>query len=249
MTDDPGRVPYARMEENERRSRVAFDGLLRAFRPSVVCDVGALNGEETMRFAALVPDSKIVAFEANEENIQQFWYGNSRWMMLDNVHYEHLAVAAAPGRVRFNILECDRENPSDWRRGSGSLMERGKTLPHRTVIVESTSLDAYFPRALEQTFALWIDVEGALDQVLEGAADVLLRTVLLRVEVEHTQIWRGQILAPEIAAYLESLGFVCVIDTYVERAYDQSDMVFVRRGALDLLVPAPSASASGNFRS
>lgn len=234
---DPN-LPYQRMTAREAASRRLFDGLLGLLQPSVVCDVGAFNGDESARFARIVPESRIVAFEASENNIDEYWRDNARWSQLPQVSWEHMAVTDHSGTVTFNILDWGQASGGvDWSRGASSLRERLDDLKSRKSEVVATRLDDYFGDVSDDLFALWIDVEGALDQVLAGASSVLERTLLLRAEVERKTLWQGQTLAPDIKRHLERRGFACLGDTHLPDAYDQSDILYIRTDLLELMVP------------
>ena len=121
------------------------------------------------------------------------------------------------------------------------MLERDDGLACHTDRVRAITLDDYFSQQLvtdDPTFALWIDVEGVLDRVLNGATKVLQRTVILRAEIEWTEVWRGQVLGQESKDMLEHLGFACLGDSLVPETHSQSDVLFVRRDALNLIDPA-----------
>jgi FkbM family methyltransferase len=231
---------WACLNRREERLRRIYDALLSALAPNIICEVGAFNGDETQRFHTLSPDSDFYLFEANKKNVSQFLLGNPTLANHPRTVIEHVAVSDAPGELEFNVLDAD-EVASDWRRAASSMLQRGDGLPSRAEKVTAITLDGYFDKQLaagDASFALWIDVEGVLDKVLDGATRVLERTVLLRAEIEWEEVWRGQKLGQDSKDFLEGLGFCLVGDSFTPESHNQSDIVYIRNNALNLVEPA-----------
>jgi FkbM family methyltransferase len=232
---DPN-IPFTKMSIRDERLRQIFDNLCAAFKPSIVCDIGAFNGDESWRFAHLLPESKVVAFEASPQNYKQFYVENDRFKSVPNFRVNHKAVANYNGEISFNVLDAE-DTSADWRRAANSIMSRTDGNTSKQVTVPCTTLDSYFGTYAIQdnTFAMWLDVEGALDKVLAGAPEVLSKTLFLRAEVEWKELWAGQVLAPEMKQLIEGYGFQLLGDSYIPNGYDQSDVVFVNKKLLDIL--------------
>lgn len=205
--------------------RDAFDSLIVAFKPDIICDIGSYNGDEAARFRRLLPDAHVFAFEGSIDNVERFMRPRDD---LRYVNIENLAVSDQNGEVTFHILDANPEG-IDWRRMANSLNPRNDGHASREVTVNSVMLDSYFSAEIEgnDTFALWIDVEGALDKVLSGASQLLDRTMVLKAEVERAEFWKDQKLAQDIIALLEEKNFIFLGDTFVEGASLQSDALFV----------------------
>lgn len=229
---------WQRLRRRDDRLRRTFDALLRGLEPSIVCEVGAFNGDETLRFHGLTPSSKFFMFEANRQNFDQFLLGNPRLASHRNTTIEHVAVTDKLGPVEFHVFEAE-EAAADWRRAASSMLTRTDGLPSRKEIVQGITLDDYFSSrsTATDTFALWIDVEGVLDRVLRGARHVLERTLVLRAEVEWHRFWQGQALGQESKDLIESFGFVCIGDSFTPDTHPQSDVLYIRRDAIDLTDP------------
>ena len=97
----------------------------------------------------------------------------------------------------------------------------------RPVSVRAVRLDSFLTDVLAgpaRTIALWIDVEGAAYEVLEGIDRIRDRVCLVHVEVETRAFWQGQRLWPDIDALMRQLGFTPI----ARRPGDeQFDVVFV----------------------
>lgn len=212
--------------------RDVFDSLLVALKPKIVCDIGSYNGDEAARFRRLLPEAHIFAFEGSIDNVERFMRPRAD---LRYVNIENLAVSDQDGEVVFHILEANPEG-IDWRRMANSLKARTDGHASREVTVKSVALDSYFSAEIcaEDTFALWIDVEGALDRVLAGASGLLQRTVVIKVEVERAEFWKDQKLADDIISLLEDRNFIFLGDTFLEGASLQSDALFVNANWLKM---------------
>lgn len=238
-SDNDPTLPFSKMSAREEYLRFMFDRLMLAFKPNTLCDVGAFNGAETFRFATLMPEADIFAFEASDLNFNQFWFGNELLKQHANVTITNQAVTNYTGTVDFYVLNTEDTTP-DWCRGANSLVEtRADGLSSRKITVPCTTLDDFFnSRAIDdRTFMLWIDVEGALDRVLSGATHVLERTIGIRMEVEWKELWANQKLAPELKSMIEAHGFFVIGDTYLPNGYDQSDVLLLRKDVLNLVCP------------
>jgi len=79
----------AKNKQTELSTR--FDRLLKIINPDVICDVGSLNGGESLRFRDCVPNAKIFAFEANPLNFNKFrsWLASHR----KDISYEYIAIS------------------------------------------------------------------------------------------------------------------------------------------------------------
>ncbi|MCO8031127.1 FkbM family methyltransferase [Brevundimonas diminuta] len=223
----------AELIRRDLRMRSVFDALLIALQPRIVCDIGSYNGDEAARFRRILPEAHIFAFEGSIDNVERFMRPRED---LQYVNIENVAVSDRDGEEVFHILEANPEGV-DWRRMANSLNVRTDELPSREVRVRSVSLDSYFAAEIEaqDTFALWIDVEGALDKVLKGAEKVLSRAVVVKAEVERAEFWKQQKLVDEIVDLMEAGGFILIGDTFVEGASAQSDALFLRRDWLNSL--------------
>ncbi|RMD76928.1 MAG: FkbM family methyltransferase [Chloroflexi bacterium] len=79
-----------------------------------------------------------------------------------------------------------------------------------TVQVETTTLSAFAQeKGLESVDVLQVDVQGADLDVLKGGEALLAATTLgIIIEVEFSEVYRGQPLFSDIDAYLRGQGFV-----------------------------------------
>jgi FkbM family methyltransferase len=224
--------PWDILRRKDYTMREVFDGILRATCPDIICDIGSCDGDESAHFKKVSPGSRIVAFEANRQNIDNFLAHRPD---LDGVIVENAAVCDIDGEIEFHVLRVDRAEEL-WRRAAGSISMRNDDIPYTLVNTRSVRLDTYFRHDLldNRTFALWIDVEGALDRVLAGARDVLSRTILIRAEVERKQFWQDQKLVDDITSTMQRAGFMTLADSWTPEASEQSDILLLNQNWLEL---------------
>jgi FkbM family methyltransferase len=187
------------------RPHVGFYALLVVRQPRVICEIGALDGEQSLRFKRLCPRSAVVAFEANPVNYLRMCA--NRALSRSTVVLENKAVTDQTGPVTFNVVDVPVSAP--WARGSSSLLQRGLVaaeLRSHPVTVDGIRLDDYLATTTGG-IALWVDVEGAAQQVLHGAEGILDRVAFMHIEAETEQIWVGRATAVAVLAQLKERGF------------------------------------------
>ncbi len=207
-----------------------FVKLLSRMRISTVCDVGSMNGADSMTFRDAVPESNIYAFEPNPENFRRMQA--NRALQERNIQVVPLAATDHDGDAEFFLVEADYSQPAG-QRGMSSLYRRSDEWapPGAVVRVKTTRLDTFLadkcPR--HARLALWIDAEGKAYEVIEGVADVVKQIQFLIVEVETEPcIGSDQKLYPQVKTLLQRLGFA-ELATDQPLSQQQFNALFVRR--------------------
>lgn len=206
-------------------TRVAFDLLLGRFRPGVVADVGSRDGLDARRFADALPDALVLAFEANPANVARMQADPA--LSAAGVRVVPLAAAARTGTVTFHVVDAA---PGDVvAAGQSSLLPRaGAGVRQVPVTVDAVRLDEYLATERPGSpVALWVDVEGAAGEVLQGIEGVRERVDVVHVELETHPFWEGQALAPDVVRAMEELGFEVLLGAAAGAT--QEDTLFVRR--------------------
>lgn len=183
-------------------TKILYRKLLRAFKPEVVFDIGSCDGSESIKSAQILPESRVVAFEANPINFNQIL--NNSDIKKYNVSVYNLAIQNNDGEVSFNIIDSDLVK----NRGSSSLLIK-PNFPSEEVKVSGSRLDSFVKTHFSETkrLSLWIDVEGAGYEVLQGLDSIKHRVLFFQVEVEENQIWEGQRTKSDILELAQSLNF------------------------------------------
>jgi FkbM family methyltransferase len=170
-----------------------FFELVELARPGLFVEAGAFDAAASLRVAAMEHPSRVVAFEANPSNFE-LWTRKTDFAG-HGVEYLHLAVSDTGQPVTFHV----RSGSGDDTFEDNSILPRAGGVaasPDDLATVDSVTLDGYFGSSTRS--ALWVDVEGANEQVLTGATEFLGTCDVLKIEVEDTPLWEGQWLAGDV---------------------------------------------------
>lgn len=197
--------------------------LQRLFRPSdrlVIFDVGACEGEDSIRYSRLYPDAHVFAFEplsANQALVRRNFATHSSGRC-------ELVPCALSDQTGTAVLHVSSGAPEEkffgehWNYGnkSSSLLPPravGATwLPwlqfKQTETIQTDTLDRFCAhRGIERVDFIHMDVQGAEWLVLQGAQAMLPRIRALWMEVASSELYRGQKLGREIQSFMHSRGF------------------------------------------
>lgn len=191
-----------------------FLSLQDQLQPTMAIEVGAYDAD----FAKLVVQRGIptYAFEGSPSVYEQF-KGD-----MGKISYIHNAITNYEGNVIFNI-----ENKKEAHNmGHNGIKKTDMGTIEEYIEVPCTSLDIYFKDIQNQKIALWIDCEGANQEVLEGSCNILSMVDSIFIEVEHKQLWKDIWIREDVINYLESFGFKLIKEF---PAYpNQTNCIFTR---------------------
>jgi FkbM family methyltransferase len=211
-------------------TRQLFTTLLGKMQISIICDVGSMNGADSLNFRVAAPQASIYALEPNPHNLQLM--NVDRVLRENRIAIQPLAASNHDGVSDFFLVEADYSQPN-FRCGLSSLHRRwDPRYPSTSVVqVKTARLDTFLADKCrpKTRVALWIDAEGMAYEVIEGAAGIIEHVYLVHIEVETTPcIGAEQKLYPEVKALLQRLGLIEVATDHPE-AGEQFNAVFVRR--------------------
>lgn len=190
-----------------RRLEAALDAVIDAVGCDLVVEVGAFEGDFARRVKARHPAATVIAYEANPRVYARFAPAHAA----SGVDYRPKAIADRGGTIAFNIQEvvAGHDMPHENRMGSIHQLAfpGSKALP---VEVPVARLDDELAGVRGARACLWIDVEGAVADVIAGAPDTLARSAIVYCEVESRLVWRRQVLAERIVETLAQAGFAMV---------------------------------------
>lgn len=204
-----------------------FFRIVRELSPDLFIEAGAKNGSTSRRARRYLPEALITAFEANPMNFAR--YSPNFESHPDRISYLHQALSDADGEVTFNVRIVDGRPAAD---GQGSLLtSENSSSPHKVVTVPAVRLDSHFSADSFDRCAVWMDVEGASKQVLEGGSGILDKIDALFIEVEDRVMWDGQWLGKDVMAFLLQYDLVPFARDYQSRY--QYNVLFLKRPYLD----------------
>lgn len=175
---------------------------------TLVLDVGAHIGYHALAFAALLPGSRIAAFEPNPANVERMRTNLAlNPSLMVRVDLLPIALSGSTGSIQFN----SSSNLEDQTSSGGYLEGASKPLGDEvyrksgftTSLVETRRLDDLAAeRAWPRVGMIKLDVEGAEHLVLSGATEVLRKDgPLLLIEVHSV------VCMLEVLRILHPLGY------------------------------------------
>lgn len=194
---------------------IGYGQLVTALKPSCAIEIGAHEAGFSARLRRHLPDLDIIAFEANPD-VHALHLPRLAPLGID---YRLQAVSSEAGRVRFRVPVVR----GTTKMTMGSLMNfgdaSGYSVEHE---VDAITLDSLERRDA----ALWIDVEGAIKQVLDGGEQTLRSALCVQVEMETQERWPGQMTDQAVIARMAQFGLTPVARDLARNW--QYNAVFVR---------------------
>ncbi len=205
-----------------------FSDLVDVVRPSVFVEVGAHEASFSREMSERYPSAKIIALEANPVVFEYYSVKLSGYKTLE---YLNLAASDRSGEISLFVPEKigDQQLPTLVRMASLNPLSTDKAVL-KEVKVPTSSLNQLLESSKGRHCCLWIDVEGAIAQVLAGAEQVLAETDLLLCELESGSVWKDQALAVDVIQVLRDKGLIPVARDF--QAAVQFNVLFIRESLL-----------------
>jgi FkbM family methyltransferase len=197
-----------------------------------IFEIGAWEASFSRAVRRHAPDARIYAFEANPHNFERF--GKDAELARLGIRYLNRAISDRSGPIEFQLQT--KKGKSDeavsLTAKSNSLLRQSRSGEYQAVTVAGSSLADFLAEEnlIGAPSTAWIDVEGAMGQVLTGLGEHAAQFQLLHCEVEDAEIWSGQWTANRVFDWLEERGFVAVARDF-ERP-SQFNVLFLRQSLL-----------------
>jgi FkbM family methyltransferase len=202
-------------------------------RQLVIFDIGACEGEDSIRYARLFPQAKVFSFEPLPEN-QSLIRRHFARLGMEACELVPLALSDRRGEAVLHISSGEPENKTrheGWNYGnkSSSLLPPGKVneiVPwlkfEKTQTVPTDTLDDFCTtRNLKRVDFLHMDVQGSESLVLEGARQTLPGVTAVWLEVADKEVYQGQKLRGDIELFMQGIGFALVYESIAGTEGDQ----------------------------
>lgn len=187
-----------------------------------IFDIGACEGDDTIRYSKLFPNSKIFSVEALPAN-QEIIRGNLIRYDVANAVLVPSAFGNKEEVIQFHVSSGEPDEKllgSEWNYGNKSnsiLPPKGDKpmfgwLEFKDVInVNATTLDQYCrSNDIREIHFVHMDVQGAESLVLEGGENMLKNTFSIWLEVANEELYKGQVLRGGIEKRMRELGFALI---------------------------------------
>lgn len=169
----------------------AFIDIQKVMLPNVAIEVGAYDADFSRAMVGIAKE--VYAFEASP-------YVYNKFKNINGVDYQNLAISNISGEIEFE-LQVDEHRLT----ANNSIMKRNDNTNKEYISVPAKTLNELFQE--KKNIALWIDCEGASEQVLTGASLVLPNVQSIFIEVETVKFWKNQWVEQDVRDYLLNFGF------------------------------------------
>lgn len=228
------------------KSEVGFDGFVNLPHPTenelrsifgkyndlTIFDIGACEGEDSVRYARLFPNARVHAFEPIPKNFQLVKDNVKKYKLSDRIKINEIALSDKDGEAEIHVSSGrPKDKDEDWDYGnkSSSLLKPNKALEvtpwlkfKEKLKIETQTLDSYCNKnKIGSIDLIHMDVQGAELMVLSGARKYLQSISAIWLEVEAVELYKDQPLREDVESFMEKNGFTKLIDTVDTVAGDQ----------------------------
>lgn len=220
-------------------AELAFRRLFRSADPLVILDIGACEGEDSVRFAQLCPAARVFAFEPLPAN-QLLVRANFARYDVRNAELVPLALSDRAGTATFHVSSGRPPElfaGENWNYGnkSSSLLAPAQSGPmhgwiefKEAITVATDTLDAFCARqGLMRIDFIQMDVQGAEQLVLTGAERMLRHTTAIWLEVSAQELYQGQALDRDLTRFMRAQGFALAHAVYLGSETGEGDHLYV----------------------
>jgi 2-O-methyltransferase len=177
-----------------------------------ILEIGSNTGSDTLAFLRLMPEAKIYCFEPDPRAIACFKRNLGPY--LDKVKLFEVAVSDRAGQIDFHTSSGGPEgfdDPEGWnmsgsiRRPKNHLTEYSWVKFDKVIPVSTCRLDDWCEEnGVEHVDFIWMDVQGAEQDVIAGAPTILQKTRFLYTEYSNNELYEGQLSLKRLLALLPS---------------------------------------------
>jgi FkbM family methyltransferase len=199
-----------------------------------ILDIGACEGESSIRYSKLFPQATIYSFEPIPSNFKQLQNNIQEYHTPHIIPFE-FCLSDKTGNATMHVSSGKPKEfeqiEADWDFGnkSSSLLQPDKALDYYGWLSFNQSCEVHAIRLDEfcrnhnimNIDFIHMDVQGAEIMVLKGAGQTMDHIKNIWLEVSNVALYAGQPLQKDIEAFLQSNGFAKLIDTVDDFSGDQ----------------------------
>jgi FkbM family methyltransferase len=205
-----------------------------------IFEIGACEGEDTIKYARTFSNSKIFSFEPLPKNhilIEQ----NFKKFNIQNASLIKVALSNIDGETTFhvssvdpNINQIDLSSNWDYGNKSSSLLPPDKHIDEvgfikfaENIIVQTKKISTFCNlQNIEIIDIIHMDVQGAELMVLQGADSYINKIKIIWMEVSSIEYYKGQPLVDDVKAYMKAKNFYLLKNTLFGK---QGDHLYISK--------------------
>jgi FkbM family methyltransferase len=201
--------------------------------PKIILDIGACEGEDSIRYKRLFPQARIIAFEPNTSNVEKL-SRNLKYFECDDIEIMPYALSSSDGTASMHISSgrpegLPKTTDWDWGNKSSSLLKPSALMTKfhswlrfdTEVRVPTRRLDSVLTElGIKRVDFIHMDVQGAELMVLQGSVDILPSVACIWLEVGTEAIYEHQPSAAKTQKFLEGIGFIRLMEVLTEGSGD-----------------------------
>jgi len=198
-----------------------FKSILNKDNPKII-EIGAHFGEDSVRFSETFENAEIFCFEPDPRCVKVF----KKYVKDKNIKLFPIALSDKNGTAEFyqsydnNIVDLV-PNKYDWidvkdyndnklsNSGSSSLKAGYRNNLDKIVVETKRFDDWYIENNISDIDLVWIDVQGAEKEVLDGIGDIINNIGLIWIEYGEKE-YEGALSREETILYMKEKGFLMV---------------------------------------
>lgn len=202
--------------------------------PLIIFDIGACEGEDSIRYSKKYPNTTIYSFEPVPENFKKLQVNIEKYECKNVIPFRQ-ALSDSNGHTSFHVSEGvpeGKQNSKDWTYGnkSSSILppsdEMGQYYSwlsfNKKIEVETKRLDSFCKENnIPRIDIIHMDVQGAELMVLKGAGKMIKKVKMIWMEVEKVELYQNQPLKNEVENYMKKKKFSLIKDTVKGVSGDQ----------------------------
>lgn len=219
---------------NSRLLRQIYD----KFDDLIIFDIGACEGEDSIRYANFFPNCYVHLFEPIPLNFNTAKNNVTRHGLKKRIICNKIALSNKTGSSTMYVSSGrpkDAKPLGDWDYGnkSSSLLEPNKVKEvtpwlefNKKIDVKTDTILNYCKnKSITKIDLMHLDVQGAELMVLKGAGNYIKKIKAIWLEAESVELYRNQPLKDELEKFLVNNDFIKIVDTVDGVA---GDMLFIR---------------------
>jgi FkbM family methyltransferase len=199
-----------------------------------IFEIGACEGEDSIKYSKLFKKAKIYAFEPFPQNVEMIEKNLSKYKV-QNVIVFNKALSLNEGTAEFYVSDGRPEDApeSDWDYGnkSSSLLppdKHAEMVPfikfNKKITVETITIEVFCKsNNLPVIDYIHMDVQGAELMVLQGAGKFINSIKAIWLEVAKVHLYKNQPLVDDINNFMVANNFIlaknCLDDFQGDQLY------------------------------